>query len=142
MSQEADETKILFHWTDDLSVSIPEIDAQHKVMIGYINDAYKAMQDRSSGDEIKKILKNLLDYSRVHFADEEKLLMESSYPETKEHQIEHLEYCNRILDFYAQFVSGESNLAVKIAPYLRGWLYNHIMVSDKKYARFLIIKRS
>ena len=121
-----------------MSVGISKIDVQHRTLIRFINDAYRAMEGLASEDELKETLENLIDYSRVHFAYEEKLFLESRYPETKEHQKEHLGYCNTILEYYSQYLTGQTKDISELCLYLKNWLHHHVMVNDKKYSRFIL----
>ncbi len=65
-------------WTSDLDTGIPEIDAENRKIVNYINILSTA---KSSGDreELGKVLDNLLDYVCSHFIFEEHMMQQANY---------------------------------------------------------------
>jgi len=60
-------------WNDTFSVSVDEIDNQHKKLFGIINELHDSVVERNSKRVIGGLLKELLDYTDYHFKSEEKL---------------------------------------------------------------------
>lgn len=76
-------------WKDELSVCIPEIDAEHQHFIQLINELNEAIIARMDMGEIKRHMRSILDDAVAHFAHEEVLFKEWGYPEAEEHANKH-----------------------------------------------------
>jgi len=124
-------------WVPALSVGIPEIDAQHQKLIALINALEEARKGMQSRERLGAALHALGDYTKEHFALEEKLLTENSYPETREHKAEHALFIERIDAFCAGFESGKAQVDLELLSFLKAWLTRHISFTDKKYRRHL-----
>ena len=70
-------------WSNELSVGIEEIDAQHKVLVDLLNQTHGAIQQRHIAQVTNDIIDQLSEYTRVHFAVEESLMRILHYPDTK-----------------------------------------------------------
>lgn len=124
-------------WEPSLSVKVKEIDEQHKKLIDLINQLYQAMKTGKGKEVIAKILEELGDYTQYHFATEEKYLGETSYPDLKAHQDEHINFVGKVADFTKKYNAGHVGLTVQLFQFLHDWLINHISGSDKKYSDHL-----
>jgi hemerythrin len=54
-------------WTSELSVGVKEIDEQHQVFLGILNDLCDVMCHCDSDSEIASILRQLSAYTSFHF---------------------------------------------------------------------------
>lgn len=124
-------------WNNTYSVRVREIDSQHKQLVEMINSLYKAMNSDKAKEEVNKVLNSLTDYTIKHFSTEEELMMKYSYTDYKAHKEEHTKLVNDIKRFRADFFSEKVSLSMDIATYLKDWLMNHIMETDKELGRFL-----
>ena len=43
----------------------------------------------------------------------------------------------KVVDFQKQFEQGDSKLEMSLMEFLKDWLVNHIMKTDKRYVAFL-----
>jgi len=69
------------YWRDQLSVGNDLIDSDHKYLIEIINRA-EASLNAKSRRELAQALDSLDQYSRVHFAREEKIADAAGYTQT------------------------------------------------------------
>lgn len=126
----------LFAWKDEFSVSVGELDGQHKRLIELIALLGDAMAKGKSRDIIGKVLDDLVQYTLNHFSTEEKYFSRFSYPATATHILEHRQFIGKVSDFQKKFTDGNIALSVEVMQYLKEWLQHHIMVVDKRYAPF------
>ncbi|PIS18915.1 MAG: chemotaxis protein [Zetaproteobacteria bacterium CG12_big_fil_rev_8_21_14_0_65_55_1124] len=126
-------------WADALSMSNPEIDAEHKHFIDLVNMLNQeiASQQRDK-DNILRIMKLILDDALAHFAHEERLFKEKTYPKAVEHAQIHKELIKGIkqgledirnTDHISRWV--EVGLAIESA------LVTHLVEEDTKYIDYL-----
>ena len=127
----------LMTWTENYSVGIKSIDAQHQKLINMVNELQDAMLAGKANDQIGKILDGLVTYTVTHFAYEEKLFAQHGYADAKAHKAEHDKLTAQVADFQAQFKSGKAKLSAQLMNFLRDWLNGHIMGTDKKYGPHL-----
>lgn len=130
----------LIEWNDSLSVNVAEVDRQHKVLIGLLNQLHEGATQGKGNETLRKILNELTEYTKSHFAYEERVLKEHSYPEYDGHKESHDRLANQVLKFNEQFQSGSGALSADLFMFLRAWLNGHIRGSDRAYARFLNAK--
>jgi hemerythrin len=128
-------------WTYLFSVGVSDMDNEHKVMVALINELYDAMQQGRSEEVLKKIVDEVIKYTKIHFVHEELLLAETNYPGADAHKKEHDGFIKHILMFHAKCTDDPRGAdAINLMNFLRNWLVNHILFSDHKYKAFLNAK--
>jgi hemerythrin len=128
-------------WSEQLSVGIESIDEQHKVLIGMINSLNTAMAQGEANMMIGDILMGLTAYTRHHFSYEEELFGQYEYPNSIEHKRQHSELIEQISALKDQFeLDLSGSIGLEIMQFLKNWLTNHIMKTDKAYSEYLIAK--
>ncbi len=127
----------LMEWSDQLSVGIRLIDDQHRVLVDLVNELHAAMRSRKSDSVLLSVLERLKEYTVKHFAQEEEYFDRYGYPETQMHKDVHKKLVQQVLDFEAALKSGKAKVTMDIMRFLKDWLVNHIMGTDKRYSSFL-----
>jgi len=130
-------TDSILEWNDSLKVNIRQIDEHHKQLVSYINELYRAMKGGKPRQVSGKILGDLINYTAYHFQYEEGLFDQYGYPETVQHKELHKKLVAKVVDFQKQFEQGDSKLEMSLMEFLKDWLVNHIMKTDKRYVAFL-----
>lgn len=132
-------TKQFAEWSDELSVGIEEIDAQHKMLVGLLNRLYdEAIVHQASAETLNDILHELVEYTIIHFAVEESLFRIFDYPATEIHTKHHNELKVQVAELQEKLKRGEATLNVELMMFLKKWLQYHIIEEDKLYGPFLI----
>lgn len=128
-----------FEWTQEYSVENPLLDSQHQKLFDIINELFDSMTKKAELSKIEAIFASLESYGTEHFAEEEKLMRQASYPHLEAHQKEHADFFERIAQLKNQLRSGEKVYTVPIETliFIRNWLKQHILHKDKLYAPFL-----
>lgn len=123
----------LVQWHDSFSVGVASIDSQHKKLFALLNELIvQSKTDPSqSRDSIKKILSELIEYTKYHFATEEKLLKIHAGFEL--HTAVHLEFVNTATKFVTAFKADKSDLKPAVMKFLVGWIKKHVIGMDKVY---------
>lgn len=134
--------EILMEWNEKLLLGIPSIDAQHKELVGMLNDLYGGFKSGTAKAVIGPVLDKLINYTAVHFKHEETIFDRTAYPETKNHKKEHENLVKRVLEVQAKFKSNqESILTQDLMVFLRNWLTDHILGTDRRYVAHLKANR-
>lgn len=130
----------MFNWSDKYSVSVSEMDNQHKELMNILNELYDAMSARKSNEVLSSVITKLLNYTRKHFTAEEMYMQKYNYPAYANQKKEHDFFVNKIQEFQKDLNAGKLTLSIDISTFLKNWLVNHISVEDKKYGSFFNAK--
>jgi hemerythrin len=126
-----------FEWSEEISLNVPEIDGQHKLIIGIINDLHDSIQIGVEKEDVEKILVRLILYIQTHFDSEAKLMVGTGYPDIAAHKKEHFALIEKVEELYSKLIKNEPALAFEIMRFLKKWLTEHFMITDKKLGTYL-----
>jgi hemerythrin len=127
----------LIAWNKDLSVYVAEMDRQHRRLIDLVNDLNDAIVRQKQREVIGGTLDVLLSYTRMHFAEEEKLFALYEYPDEAVQKNEHKKWIDKVAKLKKQHDDGSTVLGTAVTDFLSDWLRKHIMLEDKKYGPFM-----
>lgn len=128
-------------WSDKLSVGVDSVDAQHKRLVAMVNELFDAMKGGHGKDALGKTLDGLIQYTVYHFSYEEKLFAQTGYADAARHKAEHEALTSQVLAIQEKMKSGASfTLSMEVMEFLKNWLVNHILGSDKKFGPHLVSK--
>lgn len=133
MAEALEPMSTFIEWSNELSVGIEEIDAQHKVLVDLLNQTHEAIQQRYTAQVTNDIIDQLGEYTRVHFAVEESLMRILHYPDYERHKEEHEKLIEQLNELRAKLGEGKGSISFELAHFLKGWLTRHIMETDKRY---------
>jgi hemerythrin len=125
-------------WNETMSVKVGSIDIQHKKLFDLINNFYDSINDGSSKDKLIEVIKGMKEYTVWHFSHEEKLMKSINYPAFAAHKAEHEKFVSTIIDYENRFKSGKLILSLEVTNFIKTWITNHIMGTDKKYTEFFV----
>jgi hemerythrin len=128
----------LFAWKDAFLTEIDSVDRQHQRLIELINDLAATVLEpqRSGAASIGAARDALLDYTRVHFIDEETMMEAAGlHPRyVQAHKAQHQSFIDEVR---ALDTSGSEDSLQAGLRYLMGWLAHHILGIDQGMARQL-----
>jgi hemerythrin len=128
----------LITWNDDLSMGLPEIDRQHRKLVGMINQLDEETRAGKGKDATGEILDELIIYSATHFRMEEKYFDEFGYADGELHKQEHAALAEKVETFAAELNSADESargaVIAELMNFLAIWWKYHILDTDMKYA--------
>lgn len=125
-------------WNPKWNIGYDKIDEQHQRWAGILNQLEIAfIRGEVDQDTQQSLLTQLLDYTRNHFADEEKLMSRIEYPDTISHRRLHKDFDNLIYEKFRMTDYGNIILTSEIIQMMKNWLYDHILIEDKKIGEYL-----
>jgi len=134
--------ELFIEWEDKYSVGIEKIDNQHKQLIEVINRLYYS-RGSSSHVVLGETIQKLIEYTKTHFTDEERLMRENGYPAYQAHKKRHEAFIEEVQKFNNEHQKVDDDLlenyslVTDVLFYLKSWLCGHILVVDKEYSPFL-----
>ena len=123
-------------WNDSWLVGVAEFDAQHKNLVSLLNELHQSMSLGRGRTVIGDVLASLVGYTQSHFAAEERLMQKYNYPGLGMHKLEHDQLARKVLEFRRGFEAGNVTVSIEVMEFLKAWLRDHILGSDKRYAGF------
>ncbi|MCP5113895.1 MAG: hemerythrin family protein, partial [bacterium] len=113
------------------------IDDDHFILFSLVSQLDAAVYEGKGKSAAAPMLDNLVNYVKVHFGREARLLKLLRYPALDEHTQQHDAFARKILEYQIDHQQGTANLSRELLDYLRGWLIDHIQGADRKYASYL-----
>ncbi len=126
-----------FRWTEQYSVNIAALDAQHQGFFATINELNEALARGRGARVTEPILKKLVEYAQTHFAAEEALLTEHQFPGLETHRMEHQRFDKKVAKFLEDHRAGKQGVSVSLLLFMQTWLKEHILTADKAFSSFL-----
>ncbi len=125
-------------WTPDLSVGVEQIDEQHKEWFKKAEALFEAGKNHQAKEYIGELLNFLSDYTKKHFADEEKYMLSIKYPDYPTQKKAHTAFIEQLAKLRADYdASGGSLMVILNANQMVvTWLTQHISNMDKKIGQF------
>ena len=125
-------------WTPDLSVGVEQIDEQHKEWFKKAEALFEAGKNHQAKEYVGELLNFLSDYTKKHFADEEKYMLSIKYPDYPTQKKAHTAFIEQLAKLRADYdASGGSLMVILNANQMViNWLTQHISNMDKKIGQF------
>ena len=123
----------LIQWSDEFSVNIQEIDEQHKVLVGLLNELHQAIREHHGKATSREILNRLAEYTRTHFLLEESLMRLTHYPGLEIHKHQHQDLMHQVEALQHKLTKEDVAISFELLHFLRNWLIQHINDSDKRF---------
>lgn len=142
-------------WTPAMSVGVPELDDDHKVLIRIINQLAENVDGSARPAVLRRCIYALMRYAEYHFGREEEVMMACGFPELPAHRDEHRRFIEKIRAVAQSFEQaeeaagpgGELTAATpgqygestnrELLEFLKHWLAHHILKIDMAYRPFV-----
>lgn len=122
-----------FNWEPKYVFGLDSIDNEHKTLVETTDEIYSAMRDGKSKEVIGDVIQKLVNYTKSHFRREEMLLKSIGYENYEKHKAEHEAFVNKVNSYKKMIEEGKTDFVIDTATFLKNWLANHILVTDRKY---------
>ncbi|WP_353571690.1 bacteriohemerythrin [Candidatus Albibeggiatoa sp. nov. BB20] len=123
----------LMEWTEALQLGLADIDTQHKKLVDIINQLDDAINAGQDSQILGEILGSLLDSAKAHFNYEEGMLKGKGYKAYPAHKAEHDALTEKLGFMHQAFVANQAPDSQQVLMFLKIWLEEHIMETDKAY---------
>jgi len=127
-------------WESRLTVGIKQFDDHHKELIRIISELRESKKSGENHVYLKNLLFELLSYTKYHFTAEERLMEKHNYQQMNEHKLEHKKLTEQVEQFLERYSDGTSDLDEQLFEFLKRWLFEHILETDKKLGEYLHLR--
>jgi len=131
--------KELVSWSPTFSVGIELIDNQHKELFALINDMFNHVVGDAEAERayFKKVIEKAVNYVKVHFSTEEKIMIQNNFPGYTEHKKAHDSFVLTVVEKVQDFEAGKKFVLLEFSQFLKEWILTHIAIMDKGYFAYL-----
>ncbi len=123
-------------WKAEYATGIPEIDLQHKTLLQFITDFERAVKGEMHWNTVQPLIVRAREFVIFHFAVEESLMQICNYPQLAAHRAEHQSALKQLAALEQRVLRQDK--INELLPELNSWLLNHIIDSDKPFARYAL----
>ena len=126
---------MLIQWSNEYELGNEVIDFQHKKLVLLLNQLHDAVESNTQQLLVEISLDELVKYTQTHFSQEEFLMDEEEdlSPEFVDaHKKAHRNFVSKIENFRKRYNEGSAAVSDEIISFLKDWLINHILVTDKE----------
>ena len=124
-------------WSSEIAVGLSDVDEQHRWLVDRINQLHSELSSPAPrSDAVAEVLEGLMDYTMNHFIMEEELFERHAYPDTVAHKALHNKFTSTIMNALTDHEDGK-NVSYDVLEFLKDWLIQHIMRTDKVYVPFM-----
>ena len=110
----------------------------HHQLQGALIDAYEAaLLDGTDRRVAAETLARLVEFTAVHFADEELLMTARAYPGLEAHHLAHQRAMEQVIDLEKDASVATRELSLANIHRLRRWLVDHVAGLDRAFADWL-----
>lgn len=124
-------------WNDEYLTFNQAIDEQHQRLFEIINGIYDMLRVGRGNESIAYALTELTEFTRFHFATEEKFMVEADFPGCDHHASEHSRLLDEIRELRHRVLDGSTVVTMNEMSFLKEWLLSHFTGPDRGLAVFL-----
>jgi len=125
----------LISWSAAFSVGIKIIDDQHKELFALVNDMFNHVVGDAQAERVyfKGVIQKAVEYVKVHFSTEEKIMLHANFPGYGEHKKAHDTFVLTVVEKVKDFEAGKKFTLLEFTQFLKEWILTHIAIMDKGY---------
>jgi hemerythrin len=125
------------NWSDDYRTGDEIVDGHHRELFELVERLEMDISFGRGRAALAPTLRKVSTLATLHFAMEEKLMVDHQYPEIEEHSIQHQQATARIGSAMDQYLSGVLLLPTTLALELHKWIVEHICVHDRRMIQWV-----
>ncbi|HET6452175.1 MAG TPA: bacteriohemerythrin [Spirochaetia bacterium] len=129
-----------FEWSESFRVNVRLLDEQHRELFSRVNVLSQALAASGDVEGHAEEKARVLEYARLHFRDEEKLMTENGYSRWDVQKRAHemlLAQLERLAAATERRARPRTETAV---DYLKEWLISHTLLEDLQYRDFFTMR--
>jgi hemerythrin-like metal-binding protein len=127
------------HWSEMMSVGVPILDADHRILIGLINLLQRSIGDAEEYAAVGSVLGALKEYAANHFDREERMMQACRFPALASHRLTHAGFVGEVEQLLRRYEADQTSVRARdCLTFLNRWLIDHICTSDMGYRISLI----
>ena len=128
---------ILLTCNNACTVGVRAMDDQHGILMDTMNELRLAVVRGLGREQVSEVLDRLIEFTRMHFCSEEKLMDQFEFPGREELRTDHQRILAQILQSSHRVQHGEQMQMRPLLCFLRESYSEHIESMDREYGPWL-----
>jgi hemerythrin-like metal-binding protein len=124
-------------WNHASLIGVKAMDDQHGVLMDTLNEIRLALVLGRGRDQVNEALNRLIEFTRMHFSSEERLLEQHGYPGMAEHRDAHQRLLIQIEEAANRAHHDDELHMQSMLLFLRDWYFDHVEGLDRQYGAWL-----
>lgn len=126
----------MIEWKDVYSIGNDIIDEDHKHLFKILNSLEESIKTLKPED-VSNLLNVLLQYSKIHFKNEEQEMIKHHYPDSNRHIKEHNDFIDSVKQMEKKSMSLTFGTMMNMSNFLKDWIISHLLGTDKEFEEFV-----
>ena len=120
----------LVTWSNTFACGIKLIDDQHKHLVDVVNEMFSHATGNEEQEQkyFGKIINEVVDYIRVHFSTEEKIMIGTKFAGYLEHKKAHDNFVLTVANIVSDSATSKRLSLYAFTKFLKDWILSHIAV--------------
>lgn len=127
----------LLTWGYACAVGVQAMDDQHEIQMEMLNELRMAGVGGAGRERVGEIMDRLIEYTRMHFESEEKLMEREGFPGLAAHRAEHHQLLAEMQQAEHRLQYGEGVEMHPLFCMLRDTYIDHIEGQDREYGLWM-----
>ena len=119
------------------SIGVRAMDDQHGILMDTITELRQALVRGAGREQLREVIDRLIEFTRMHFWSEERLMEQSGFSGLAEHRAEHHRMLAHMLHSAHRVQYGERVFIPPLLCSLRESYLEHIAGPDQEYGPWL-----
>lgn len=128
-------------WEKVYETGVERIDKQHRRLIEIMDRVAAVVHDTRNDTILPFLYVDLKAYAKYLFHIEEILMTKVNYIDSEQHMAMHQEFTETLEKYMNNEEGDQIENAKKMIDYLQDWLFEHILIEDRRSVEALRISR-
>jgi hemerythrin len=128
---------VLIEWKEEYSVGVPDVDHEHRQLVGLINELHTALSAEDPDFTVMDFLGEIYAHVSAHFALEEKIMRERNYDQFEDHKRDHERLLDELRDIMDDYEENAYFSDTEFAAHVERWFSEHFRTRDARLHRHL-----
>lgn len=124
-------------FSEDYRLGHQKLDTEHQLLFGIMGDLEGEIPAARGRAVLADLLERLFMYAFMHFATEDRLMMESDYPDAQAHRAEHQSVLSNLKQQEAEYQAGVRTAPEDTLRLMADWARSHILHMDRRLVDYL-----
>lgn len=127
----------LLTWSHACSVGVRAMDDQHGILMDTMNELRLAVLSGRGREQVSELLDRLIEFTRMHYWSEERLLEEKGFPGLAQHRAAHHSLLAQMLESAHRLQYGDGVELGTVLEQMRDGYIGHTEGLDQEYGPWL-----
>jgi hemerythrin-like metal-binding protein len=122
----------LLDWRDEYRIGVPDVDHEHRTLIGLINELHASLGTDRSIERVDAFLGEIYARISAHFALEERQMQASGYAQFAPHKADHERLLDDLRDIMDEVAARDVLDDETLSARLSAWFSEHFRTHDAR----------